>query len=150
MNKNNLNTIKEKLELADRLIENIPYLQRRVFSGIKNGGLSRQKINLLILVRNKDSMPMKYYIEKLNVKKSNFTKLSNDLIEEGYLERKNNPKDRRSIILTITEKGRSIMSKERKDVRNAFYKKIQNLSEKEISNLNNSLETILDIFDTIE
>jgi len=150
MKKNNLNNIKDKLELADRLIENIPYLQRRVFSGIKNGGLSRQKMNLLILVRNKDGMPMKYYIEKLNVKKSNFTKLSNDLIKEGFLQRKSNPKDRRSIILTITEKGRSTMSKERKDIRNAFYKKIQSLSEKEISNLNNSLETILDIFDAIE
>ncbi|MDW7669761.1 MAG: MarR family transcriptional regulator [Bacillota bacterium] len=150
MKKNNLNNIKDKLELADRLIENIPYLQRRVFSGIKNGGLSRQKMNLLIRVRNKDGMPMKYYIEKLNIKKSNFTKLSNDLIEQGYLERKINPKDRRSIILTITEKGRSTMSKERKDIRNAFYKKIQSLSEKEISNLNNSLETILDIFDAIE
>ena len=107
-------------------------------------------MNLLILVRNKDGMPMKYYIEKLNVKKSNFTKLSNDLIKEGFLQRKSNPKDRRSIILTITEKGRSTMSKERKDIRNAFYKKIQSLSEKEISNLNNSLETILDIFDAIE
>ena len=150
MKKNNLNTIKDKLELADRLIENIPYLQRRVFSGIKKGGLSRQKMNLLILVRNKEGMPMKYYIQKLNIKKSNFTKLSNDLIEKGYLERKINPKDRRSIILTITEKGRSTMSKERKDIRNAFYKKIQSLSKKEITNLNNSLETILDIFNTIE
>ncbi|MFW5891276.1 MAG: MarR family winged helix-turn-helix transcriptional regulator [bacterium] len=150
MKKTNLNNIKEKLELADRLIENIPYLQRRVFSGIKNGGLSRQKMNLLILVRNKSGMPMKYYIEKLKVKKSNFTKLSNDLIKENFLERKINPEDRRSIILTITEKGQSTMSKERKDVRNAFYKKIQSLSEKEISNLNKSLETILDIFNTIE
>jgi len=148
--KNNLNTIKDKLELADRLIENIPYLQRRVFSGIKKGGLSRQKMNLLILVRNKSGMPMKYYIKKLKVKKSNFTKLYNDLIEEGYLERKSNPKDRRSIILIITEKGRKIMSKERKDVRNSFYKKIQDLSNDEISNLNNSLETIINIFDSIE
>jgi DNA-binding MarR family transcriptional regulator len=148
--KNNLNTIKEKLELADRLIENIPYLQRRVFSGIKKGNLSRQKMNLLILVRNKSGMPMKYYIEKLKVKKSNFTKLSSDLIEEGYLERKSNPRDRRSIILTITDKGKKIMSKERKDVRNSFYKKIQTLSNEEINNLNSSLETILDIFDAVE
>jgi DNA-binding MarR family transcriptional regulator len=150
MKKNNLNTIKEKLELADRLIENIPYIQRRVFSGIKKGDISRQKMNLLILVRNNNAKPMKYYIKKLRVKKSNFTKLSNELIESGYLEREINPKDRRSIILTITDKGKSIMSRERKDVRNSFYKKIQSLSKEEISNLNNSLETILDIFDSIE
>jgi DNA-binding MarR family transcriptional regulator len=150
MRKNNLNTIKEKLELADRLIENIPYIQRRVFSGIKKGDISRQKMNLLILVRNNNARPMKYYIEKLKIKKSNFTKLSNELIESGYLEREINPKDRRSIILTITDKGKSIMSRERKDVRNSFYKKIQSLSKEEISNLNNSLETILDIFDSIE
>jgi len=150
MSKNNLNTIKEKLDLADRLIENIPYIQRRVFSGIKKGDISRQKMNLLILVRNNNSRPMKYYIEKLKIKKSNFTKLSNELIESGYLEREINPKDRRSIILTITDKGKSIMSRERKDVRNSFYKKIQSLSKEEISNLNNSLETILDIFDSIE
>lgn len=150
MSKNNLNTIKEKLDLADRLIENIPYIQRRVFSGIKKGDISRQKMNLLILVRNNNSRPMKYYIEKLKIKKSNFTKLSNELIESGYLEREINPKDRRSIILTITDKGKSIMSRERKDIRNSFYKKIQSLSKEEISNLNNSLETILDIFDSIE
>jgi DNA-binding MarR family transcriptional regulator len=150
MKKNNLITIKEKLELADRLIENIPYIQRRVFSGIKKGDISRQKMNLLILVRNNNSMPMKYYIKKLRVKKSNFTKLSNELIESGYLVREINPKDRRSIILTITDKGKSIMSRERKDVRNSFYKKIQSLSKEEISNLNNSLETILDIFDSID
>lgn len=150
MKKNNLNTIKERLELADRLIENIPYIQRRVFSGIKKGDISRQKMNLLILVRNDNGMPMKYYIEKLKIKKSNFTKLSSDLIEKGYLERKINPKDRRSIILTITEKGKNIMSRERKDVRNSFYKKIQSLSKEEITNLNNSLETILDIFNAIE
>lgn len=68
----------------------------------------------------------------LNRDKAQVTRLIKTLIEEGFIEKRPNPEDKRSQCLLTTEKGNEVLSKIKAVDAEIFQKMTLNVSEKEL------------------
>jgi DNA-binding MarR family transcriptional regulator len=74
---------------------------------------------------------------------STLTVIVDRLVEDELLKRYRNPKDRREVLLELTERGNDILSK-LLNIRHSFLEKaLEELSEKQIDDLNNLLFVVL-------
>ncbi len=134
-------------ERIDRMLDDIylviPLFHRTV---LKLDGLTHSSANsefkvLMILMRH-DTVPTSRIGAWLGVSKPNMTAVIDNLITDGFVERKPNLKDRRVIDISITEKGKKYMFECWNEVRESVKKKLSSLSEQEIDSLYTSLENI--------
>lgn len=68
----------------------------------------------------------------LNRDKAQVTRLIKTLIEEGFIEKRPNPEDKRSQCLLTTEKGNEVLSKIKAVDAEIFQKMTSNVSEEEL------------------
>ncbi|WP_264403129.1 MarR family winged helix-turn-helix transcriptional regulator [Vibrio owensii] len=68
----------------------------------------------------------------LNRDKAQVTRLIKTLIEEGFIEKRPNPEDKRSQCLLTTEKGNEVLSKIKTVDAEIFQKMTSNVSEEEL------------------
>ncbi|KIF54248.1 MarR family winged helix-turn-helix transcriptional regulator [Vibrio owensii] len=68
----------------------------------------------------------------LNRDKAQITRLIKTLIEEGFIEKRPNPEDKRSQCLLTTEKGNEVLSKIKAVDAEIFQKMTLNVSEEEL------------------
>ncbi|MCX2790213.1 MarR family winged helix-turn-helix transcriptional regulator [Vibrio sp. Sgm 5] len=68
----------------------------------------------------------------LNRDKAQVTRLIKTLIEEGFIEKRPNPEDKRSQCLLTTEKGNEVLSKIKAVDAEIFQKMTLNMSEEEL------------------
>jgi len=59
-------------------------------------------------MRNQETLTMGELSEALSVSLSAATRITNWLVEDGYLQRLADPEDRRVVLVTLTEKGRAL------------------------------------------
>lgn len=86
----------EKLIEIEALLENL-------MKNHHKGGILRIKI--LFFCAEYQNLPVGMIIEKLGIKKANFTLMTGALVEEGCVEIKKSSIDRRCRLVTLTEKG---------------------------------------------
>jgi len=113
----------ERSELAETVINFIPSLNRRFFRMMPKFDFPKQQLGLLHMLTHHGHMPMKVFSDKMHISKPNLTKLVNHLIDEGLVIRCHSEKDRRIILLDITEEGKNVV--------NSHYK----MMIKEVTNL---------------
>lgn len=99
-------------------------MQTRVLEGLGTGGLKPSEISKM------------YSISKPNV-----TTLVNKLIDRGYAERLPDDKDRRAIRIIITDKGKRLIIKKRKIVKEFFINAWKKLNPDEINDICKSMES---------
>lgn len=87
----------EKLIEIEALLENL-------MKNHHKGGILRMKILFFCSVYQ--NLPVGMIIEKLGIKKANFTLMASMLEEEGCIEIKKSNIDRRCRLISLTEKGR--------------------------------------------
>jgi len=85
----------------------------------------------------------------LKVTKPNITFLVDKLEEQGLIERKNDENDRRVVKIYITEAGEEVIVEEKSELQRRIINKLNLLSEKDVQDLNNSLETIQSIIGSL-
>jgi DNA-binding MarR family transcriptional regulator len=83
--------------------------------------------------------------EKLLIAKAQMTHLIDKLVEKDFVKREMGADDRRTINLTLTDKGSKVMEEQDKLVIDAVRDNMSALSEKELEALSNSLRTLRDI-----
>lgn len=83
--------------------------------------------------------------EKLLVAKAQMTHLVDKLVELGFVKREMCSDDRRTINLTITEKGRKVLEEQDNLVINAMEENMAALSDEELQIFSNSLRNLRDI-----
>lgn len=83
--------------------------------------------------------------EKLLVAKAQMTYLIDKLVDLGFVKRETCPDDRRTINLSLTEKGRKVLEEQDNLVINAVEDNMAALSEEELEILSASLRNIRDI-----
>jgi DNA-binding MarR family transcriptional regulator len=90
-------------------------LQHRIFKAIAAKGhmpwvgldLTREQLRIVFLIHHHKKMSPGEAAEALGVSKANVTGVINRLVIRGLVSRRENPADRRSHILSLTEKGRN-------------------------------------------
>ena len=97
----------------------------------------------------KDDRPflMKELAHNCGVKLSNMTIMIDNLIEEGFAERKRDMSDRRKVLVSLTPKGRKIRRQFLKNRRIAASSIFSKLSDKDKNELLSSLDKVCNILD---
>jgi DNA-binding MarR family transcriptional regulator len=83
--------------------------------------------------------------EKLLIAKAQMTHLIDKLVEIGFVSREMDPSDRRTINITMTEKGNKVLDEQDCLVIDAVRENMSALSETELEALTHSLRTLRDI-----
>lgn len=89
------------------------------------------QMEILHFIKDKKQIPMKEVADFLGITPPSATSLINNLVISDILERKFDKIDRRVILLSITEKGKKIFEKAKKDRAVAFEKIVSGLTEEE-------------------
>ncbi|MDO6354719.1 MULTISPECIES: MarR family winged helix-turn-helix transcriptional regulator [unclassified Caloramator] len=136
--------------LAEYLQTFLPMFYKKLMKGITLPGVTKQQLWLLYLIENHDEKPMSFYSEKMMIPKSNLTSIADKLIEDGLIERAYDPKDRRIILLKITDKGKLFINDCREKTKKAIFQKLENLDDKDVDRLNEIFEEMKNIFKKLE
>ena len=88
--------------------------------------------------------------EKLLVAKAQMTHLIDKLVELDFVKRETGSDDRRTINITLTDKGRKVLEEQDNLVVNAMEEYMSSLDDKELEDLSNSLRKLRDILYKLE
>jgi len=91
------------------------------------------------------SMHMSDISIKLCVTKPHITTIIDDLIKQKMVKRSYNSKDRRTITIELTSKGRNFLSKSRNLTKEVIKKNLESLEKKDFDKLCNAFEDIIEI-----
>lgn len=112
---NNSSSKPNEKDIVGRFEEQLPIISR-YFHSSKTFDFDEMNITLpqfilLEIVRKKDCPKMTDIAGELNVTLSNVTGMIDRLIESGYVERADDPQDRRIVRIRLTAKGKSTTQK---------------------------------------
>lgn len=111
--------------------------------GFRKPPLSREHL-LVIIGENPDGIRQKDIVEKAGIGQSSVSELINKLEDDGYVERKVDPSDKRATLLFLTEKGQARaleVEDERKEfLADAFAK----ISDEEKQTLSDIMDKLLE------
>jgi DNA-binding MarR family transcriptional regulator len=88
--------------------------------------------------------------EKLLIAKAQMTHLIDKLVELGFVKREMCSDDRRTINITITDKGRKVLEEQDDLVINAMQENMSSLADEDLEDLSSSLRKLRDILYKLE
>ncbi len=91
-----------------------------------------------------DKMELKNLSKVLHVSTSSLCILLNKLVEQGYVYREEDKKDRRNTFYGITEKGSEVLEREKADILKIINKKIELIDEDKREDLYKALDFVFD------
>lgn len=102
-----------------------------MMQGQKGSITHSQRFALFLISENKDAS-VKQIASRLCTTSSATTQLVNELVKQGFVLRKTNPKDRRELDLAISKKGQKQILEIKKGHREMMSRLFSALSEKEL------------------
>ncbi|WP_276165793.1 MarR family winged helix-turn-helix transcriptional regulator [Zobellia alginiliquefaciens] len=142
MNVEDVLKIEKELPLKSRtlihflLVGNL--INEALTAALKPYGVSLQQFNVLRILRGQNDKPASLATlnERMVTKMSNTTRLVDKLILKGFAKRQVCPSNRRKVEIRITKEGLNILKKMDIAMSEAEDKILQNLSDKEMKQLN--------------
>lgn len=101
-------SLSKVFELIDLTAKNLRHIQRQTVS---ESGLTPPQYAVLHLLWEQDERPFKEFADFMVCSRATITGIIDTLERKGLVERKTNPEDRRSLLATLTEEGRSMQQK---------------------------------------
>lgn len=103
----------EKHKAIVNILYTAKYIESKIDSFIRPYQLSHQQYNILRIVRGAAGKPvsLKYIKERILDKMPDTSRIVDKLYQKELLKRVECPKDRRSVDITITEKGLELLAK---------------------------------------
>ena len=97
--------VREFGELMSVMIRSFVALER---SEIFNSGVTMSQCSTILAIGKKGSMTMNALSAWMNLATSTMTRIVDNLVRDGYIERGQDPQDRRVVQVTLTERGRQL------------------------------------------
>jgi DNA-binding MarR family transcriptional regulator len=142
-----------KQDAADQFVKLIPLIRRKLlrrsdFPQIPN--LNFSHFHLLMLIEDEGAVTNGRISETLSIAPPNVTPLITKLLNEGYITRVPDERDRRVIWNQLTEKGERILLERRDSFRRLFEERLAFLNEDETNRLIESLKTLTEIVEKMD
>ncbi|RII32739.1 MarR family transcriptional regulator [Clostridium chromiireducens] len=102
-------------------------------------------IKVIFYLAEFNSSPISQIAENLNISKSNMTPIIDNLISHGLVNRYSDSNDRRILRVELTKKTFDLLDSFRVAICNSFVDKISELSDDEISTLDESISNLITI-----
>lgn len=130
----------EKHKAIVNILYTAKYIESKIECFIKPYQLSHQQYNILRIVRGAAGKPvsLKYIKERMLDKMPDASRIVDKLYQKELLERVECSKDRRSVDITITEKGLELLSKMDENAKE-IDDLLEVLGETEVKSLNHLL-----------
>ena len=107
-------------------------------------GITGSQYHLLDKIEKKTVTNVKHLAEVLNVKPSAITAMLERLVQHGFVSRVQDQRDRRAVVVTLTQEGVNILKKARENSRTVLMKYAALLDDQELYALNSILYKFAD------
>ena len=97
------------------------------------------QVYIIKVISNNPNINLKALCNELRLSKSAMSLTINKLVEGGYVLRRENPEDRRSIALILSEKGSKVLNDTIRKGREAFEHLTHELTDEELQDIKCSL-----------
>jgi DNA-binding MarR family transcriptional regulator len=133
----------EKHKAIVNILYTAKYIEGKIEAFIKPYQLSQQQYNILRIVRGAAGKPvsLKYIKERMLDKMSDVSRIVDKLYQKELLKRVECPNDRRSVDITITEKGLELLSKMDENA-HEIDAILKNLEHSQLQTLNHLLDLL--------
>jgi DNA-binding MarR family transcriptional regulator len=123
------------------------YISRIYYGTLKKEliplGIERGYYPLLLIDSGNGMLTQQNLADKLSIDKVQVVRLVDYLSDNGFIERVQNPKDRREYMLHLTAKGYQILPEVKKAEKKLYDTAFKGLSEEEINSMRDKLYFIL-------
>ena len=135
--------IDDAVTKIERLLRHVAFIiKKRGRDILVDFGITTPQFNALLVLRDNPNITMGDLCEKLFLACSTATDLIDRMEKNGLLERSRDKQDRRVIRLSISEKGRSVISEVIEARRRYVASILEKLTPEEIEQLGNSLDKL--------
>lgn len=131
----------------------VPLLLNRFISQqFKKAGieLTREQWSVLAVLWKNDGCSQQVIADETSRDKPSVTRLIDNLVKEGYVERRNDPDDRRLNLIFLTNKGKNIEPSVLELVNEAIEIATKGLTEEEILFIRDCFQTVYDNIKSVE
>jgi DNA-binding MarR family transcriptional regulator len=136
---------------ADGLLALMPVYHKHIFRINRHKtGLESAQYRVLGVLMKSGSHPISEIGRALYISKPYMTVLIDSLMEKGWIERGNDPNDRRVILISITPGGKKHLHQAFELYKTDVKKLLAGLSSEDIDELCSSLEKLQKIFEKME
>lgn len=138
-------TSKEWTDYTERFHKALAATNKKLFTWFTaklEDGLTGQQCFILKQIADEERMTSSLLADRMEVKPSAITVSIDRLVHNGFVERLNDPRDRRVTILKLTEKGAAALEKASRQFRDALTRLLVVLDEAEIKPFIQSFERI--------
>ncbi len=136
---------------ADGLLALMPVYHKHIFRiNRRDTGLEAAQYRVLGVLMKSGSNPISEIGRTLYISKPYMTVLIDSLMEKGWIERRNDPEDRRVILISITPGGKKHLRQAFEVYKTDVKKLLAGLGSEDIEKLCSSLENLQQIFEKLE
>jgi DNA-binding MarR family transcriptional regulator len=140
-----------KDKAADGLLALMPLYYKHIFRiNRRSSGLEAAQYRVLGILMKTGPHPISEIGRMLYMSKPYMTVLIDSLIKKGLIERRNDPGDRRVILITITPSGKKHLRRAFEVYKTDVKKMLAGLGNNDINQLCSSLENLQKIFEKLE
>jgi DNA-binding MarR family transcriptional regulator len=126
----------DREQIIQSIIEGLAKSQRPVLNAIrKASGLSHAQLGMLHLLYHHKQASVKETADYLGITKSAVTQLADPLVAKDFVARRNDPKDRRIVRMSLTAKGAQQLKKLARHKFDGIRAAIDKLDDKELEQL---------------
>lgn len=144
----------EKLEaIIYNFVDIMPLFQKKLMRRPKcrehRDNLNHSHFQIMVVLKEQGKSSISDVAKKLLISTPNMTKLLNKLIDEEFVERIPDSKDRRIINIALTNKGIQHLDNAFHELMSNLKDRLSPLPDKQLDKLNNSLENLKEVLNEI-
>ena len=135
-------------KVSESLLNMVIALHKKTFNQdklIKGVCMPPSQVKVLFHLSHAGSSSLSNLAHSIGVSKPNMTPIIDKLIQDGYINRYEDPSDRRKLRVELTEKANELLSSQNQKFKNLISEKLSILSEEDLNSLEDSLEKITNI-----
>ncbi|MEN1760446.1 MarR family winged helix-turn-helix transcriptional regulator [Anoxynatronum sibiricum] len=114
---------------------------------IKPHGFTTSQAYVLTQLKRTPRLTMNELSEKLNARTSTMTRIVNNLVRDRYIERMREEKDRRMVVVSLTEKGQEAAETVEASIQDYYRKIVANLPEGRVREVLQAAALLVEAFD---
>lgn len=136
--------IEEVGGMVQRLVRVMQIFER---DEIKPFGFTTSQCYVLVELKKSSQLTMNELSEKMNLNSSTMTRIINNLVRDGFIERSRDEGDRRIVVVSLTQSGIEAANKLEGSINDYYRKIVANLPQGQIEDVLKAVELLIDAFD---
>lgn len=130
--------------LMDMVLKSMYMLDREIEASF---GITSARVFTLLAFAEKEMMKMKELSETMSLTSSTMTRMIDNLVKDGLVERKHEPHDRRLVLVRLTNSGKRLTNNIKEYKERYFDSIIEHIEKDGKEEMILSLKTLLDAFE---